>query len=66
MRVSLSITVPLDVGVKIDAEAKERGFNTRSAFVNQMIKEYFEKHGIPYDEAKIPVSNDAEERKPIE
>jgi len=54
MRVSLSITVPLDVGVKIDKEAKERGFNTRSAFVNQMINEYFEKHGIPYNEDKVP------------
>ena len=56
MRVSLSITVPLDVGVKIDSEAKGRGFNTRSAFVNEMIREYFENHGIPYDEAKTTVN----------
>ena len=54
MRVSLSITVPLDVGVKIDEETSKRGFNSRSAFVNDMIKEYFENHGIPYVDDKKP------------
>ena len=47
---TVTISLPVQIAQKVDAEAKKQGFATRSEFIRSLIRRYFVSEDLTFEE----------------